>query len=206
VSLDGRATSVRLEALIMQFGKTLVGAIIGAALGIGLLVAVYRLFGIDKMWMAIPVAVLTGLGVRMAVATRGHASYLRGAITVLLAMGAYLGGLAITKAYANHQAENVAKSSPPRVASEEPGEPGDAKVEAAAPEAPPVNVPPTATANPTLARRSAAPPQFSTWDFLSLAVAALVAYELGRGSGVTPKVNMGAGSGEPVPVQTHPDA
>jgi hypothetical protein len=190
----------------MQFGKTLVGAIIGGALGIGLLIIVYLQFGIDKMWMAIPVAVLTGLGVRMVVATSGLVSYLRGAITVLLAMGAYLGGLAITKAVANHRADTVSKSSPARVATEEPGEPGDAKVEAAATEAPPVNVPPTAPVNPALARRSAAPPQFSTWDFLSLAVAALVAYELGRGSGVTPKVIMGAGSGEPVPVQTHPDA
>src|SRR5215203_6939429 len=98
---------VRLEAFTMQFGKTLVGAIIGAALGIGLLIAVYLLFGIDKMWMAIPVALLTGLGVRMVAATSGHASYLRGAITVLLAMGAYLGGLAITRAVANHRAEAV---------------------------------------------------------------------------------------------------
>src|SRR5215213_4358541 len=113
----------------MQFGKTLVGAIIGAALGIGLLIAVYLAFGIDKMWMAIPVALLTGLGVRMVAATSGHASYLRGAITVLLAMGAYLGGLAITRAVANHRAENVSKANPPRVAAQEPGEPGDAKDE-----------------------------------------------------------------------------
>ena len=62
----------------MQFGKTLVGAIIGAVLGIGLLIAVYLLAGIDKMWMAIPVAILTGIGVRMVAATSGHASYLRG--------------------------------------------------------------------------------------------------------------------------------
>ena len=72
----------------MQFGKTLVGAIIGAVLGIGLLIAVYLLAGIDKMWMAIPVAILTGIGVRMVAATSGHASYLRGAITVVLAMAA----------------------------------------------------------------------------------------------------------------------
>src|SRR5215213_2372669 len=101
----------------MQFGKTLVGAIIGAALGIGLLIAVYLAFGIDKMWMAIPVALLTGLGVRMVAATSGHASYLRGAITVLLAMGAYLGGLAVTRAVANHRAETV-KANPARVGSE----------------------------------------------------------------------------------------
>src|SRR6476661_7126824 len=100
----------------MQLGKTIVGAIIGAVLGIGLLIVVYLFFGVDKMWMAIPVAILTGLGVRMGVATSGHASYLRGAITVVLAMGAYLGGLAVTRAVANHRAAAVSKANPPRVA------------------------------------------------------------------------------------------
>jgi hypothetical protein len=192
----------------MQFGKTLVGAIIGAALGIGLLIAVYLMFGIDKMWMAIPVALLTGLGVRMVAATSGHASYLRGAITVVLAMAAYLGGLAITRAVANHRAETVSKANPPRAAAEEPGAPGDAKSEEPVAEAPPINAPPTAPANPDLAmRRSAMPSQaFSTWDFISLAVAALVAYELGRGSGIASKGSMGAGSGEPALGGTHPDA
>jgi hypothetical protein len=191
----------------MQFGKTLVGAIIGAALGIGLLIVVYLQFGIDKMWMAIPVAVLTGLGVRMVVATSGHASYLRGAITVVLAMGAYLGGLAITKAVANHRAENASKSSPARVATEEPGGPGDAKTEEPATVAPPVNAPPIAPVNTGgMGRRAAAPGPINTWDFLSLAIAALVAYELGRGTGGARTDSMNAGPNEPVPMQTHPDA
>ena len=190
----------------MQFGKTVVGAIIGAALGIGLLIAVYLMFGIDKMWMAIPVALLTGLGVRMVAATSGHASYLRGAITVVLAMAAYLGGLAITRAVANHRAETVSKANPPRAAAEEPGAPGDAKSEE--PVAPPVNAPPTSSQAPELAmRRSAMPSQaFSTWDFISLAVAALVAYELGRGSGIASKDNLSAGPSEPALGGMHPDA
>ena len=33
------------------------------------------------MWLAIPVAMLTGLGVRMMVNTSGHASYVRSALT-----------------------------------------------------------------------------------------------------------------------------
>ena len=190
----------------MQFGKTLVGAIVGAALGIGLLIAVYLMFGIDKMWMAIPVAVLTGLGVRMVASTSGHASYLRGAITVLLAMGAYLGGLAITRAVANHRADTVAKANPPRAAAQEPGEAGDAK-EVPATEAPPVSAPPIARAPTDITHRPAMPnQQFSTWDFISLAVAALVAYELGRGTGVAPVATMGASPSEPVPGGMHPDA
>jgi hypothetical protein len=190
----------------MQLGKTLVGAIIGAALGIGLLIAVFLFAGIDKMWMAIPVALLTGLGVRMVAATSGHASYLRGAITVLLALGAYLGGLAITKAVANHRTETVAKAKPAHAAAEEPGAPGDAKDGEPAAEAPPANAPPVASASPDLSHRQAMPRQsFSTWDFISLAVAALVAYELGRGTDM-PKGNTGAGPSEPVPGGMHPDA
>ncbi len=38
----------------MQLGKSLLGGIIGAAVGIGLLFAVYGLFGLDKYWLAIP--------------------------------------------------------------------------------------------------------------------------------------------------------
>ena len=190
----------------MQLGKSLVGAIIGAALGIGLLIVVYLLLGIDKMWMAIPVAILTGLGVRMVAATSGHASYLRGAITVLLAMGAYLGGLAITRAVANHRAETVSKANPPRVVADEPGEPGDAKADEPAAGAPRVNAPPPTPARTDLsARRPTMPNQFSTWDFISLAVAALVAYELGRGTGAL-KDNMGVAPSEPAPGGTHPDA
>src|SRR3954463_12886979 len=76
----------------MQLGKTLVGAIIGAAVGIGMLVAVYVSLGIDRFWLAIPVAIITGLGVRMLVNTTGHASYARGVLTMLLAMAAYYVG------------------------------------------------------------------------------------------------------------------
>src|SRR3954469_18097720 len=190
----------------MQFGKTLVGAIIGAALGILLLIGVYLAAGIDKMWMAIPVAILTGLGVRMVAATSGQASYSRGAITVVLAMAAYLGGLAVTRAVANHRAGAVSRANPPRAAADEPGAPGDAKTKPG-PEAPPANIQPIApTTDPTM-RRSVVPSQsFSTWDFISLAIAALAAYELGRGSDGVRKDNMGAEPSEPVLGGTHPDA
>ena len=189
----------------MQLGKTIVGAIIGAVLGIGLLIVVYLFFGVDKMWMAIPVAILTGLGVRMLAVTSGNASYMRVALTVLLAMGAYLGGLAITKAVANHRAEKASQAAPaPR--SEEPADAGDAK-EGQATEAKAVEAPVAAPVkmDPSLHRVSL-PTAFSTWDFLSLAVAALVAYELGRGSEGAHKMVADEGPGGAVPGGTHPDA
>ena len=190
----------------MQFGKTLVGAIIGAALGILLLIVVYRRFEIDNMWMAIPVSLLTGLGVRMVAATGGHASYLRGAITVLLAMAAYFGGLKISQAVATHRANAVAKVAPVQSRSEEPADADDAK-DQAAPEAKPVEAAPVAPVKLDPSAHGAAPQgPISTWDFLSLAVAALVAYELGRGSGNVSQDHLAAGPREPVPGGTHPDA
>ena len=76
----------------MQLGKALVGAIIGAAVGIGMLVAVSVTTGIMGFWLAIPFAILTGLGVRLLVSTAGHPSYSRGVLTMLLAMAAYFAG------------------------------------------------------------------------------------------------------------------
>jgi hypothetical protein len=211
VSLDV-ARHRSAEALIMQLGKTLVGAIIGAALGVGLLVIVYLQFGKDNMWMAIPVAILTGLGVRLMIARTGQASYARGALTVLIALGAYLGGLQVTSAFANRKAADLAKGVVHTETDTKDAEPGDTKGPedaAAQPPAPPEqkagpNTPMPAMGEP---RRPQLPKTFSTWDFLALAVAALVAYELGRGSGgVYTGTPTAAMPSEPMAAGTHPDA
>jgi hypothetical protein len=190
----------------MQLGKTLVGAIIGAALGIALLVAVFLFLQIDQMWLAIPVAILTGLGVRMMVSTHGHASYLRGALTVILALGAYLGGLQVAKAVAMNRASSAAKANPPRVEVDESTDADAAKEEGEAAPAPKVEAPkaPPKAIDDAM-RRPAIPGQFSPWDAISLAIAAFIAYELGRGSGMAPKTEMAPPS-EPMPGGTHPDA
>jgi hypothetical protein len=73
----------------MQLGKSLVGAVIGGLVGAAVCVAITKFTGWDKMWLAILVALLTGIGVRMLVDTRGHASYARGALTAILAIAAY---------------------------------------------------------------------------------------------------------------------
>ena len=88
----------------MQLGKTIVGAIIGAAVGIGMLVAVYVAMGIDRFWLAIPFAIITGLGVRMLVSTAGHPSYARGVLTMLLALAAYVAGWMIVAKVATARA------------------------------------------------------------------------------------------------------
>ena len=54
----------------MQFGKALLGAIIGAGVGIVLLIVVYLTIRSSiRLWLSIPLLLVTGLGVRMFVAT-----------------------------------------------------------------------------------------------------------------------------------------
>src|SRR5437667_5452917 len=159
------------------------------------------------MWLSIPVALLTGLGVRMMVSGRGHASYLRGAITVLIALAAYLGGLQITQAVASNRAANASKAASVHADTEQPGA---APAEATGPETAPAAAPQKnpADATPRLTgeamRRPQMPGKFSTWDFLSLAVAALVAYELGRGTGGIAGSTATTVPSEPVTAGTHP--
>jgi hypothetical protein len=190
----------------MQFGKTIIGAIIGAALGIGLLVVANLVFHLDAVWLAIPVGILTGLGVRTLVSTSGHASYLRGAITGLLALAAFLGGQHVVKFVATNFA--TPKTKAPVVASSDAADATDEDADAtgAEPTPPPVR-PELPVSSVDTGRRGPVAKQFSTLDFIWLCVAALVAYELGRGTGPKPDA---APRDEPapsdVPQGTHPDA
>jgi len=184
----------------MQLGKALVGAIIGAAVGIGMLIAVYLTLKIDKFWLAIPFAIITGLGVRMLV-TAGHASYVRGVLTMLLAMAAYFVGLTVVAKVATARANKVALK--PAITVEETAETdttdGETTKEETPPPAPPVALPRNTEA-PTM--RSAAPGPGSPWDIIWLAVAALAAYELGRGSSSA----MAATAPAAPATAVHPDA
>jgi hypothetical protein len=197
----------------MQLGKTLVGAVIGGLVGAAVCVAITKFTGWDKMWLAILVALLTGIGVRMLVNTTGHASYARGALTAILAVAAYFlsfwaSTLITTKGAAareiNAQAgvrqaaadddaadDDAADNDAPdgdaadgEAANAANGETEDADDEAAD------NAEPAAPANTEEERQPLAasiprpqrPPERSPWEYLALAIAALVAYQLGRGS------------------------
>jgi hypothetical protein len=194
----------------MQLGKTIVGAVIGAALGIALLVVVFLMFHIDRVWLAIPVALLTGLGVRLLVSTSGHASYLRGAITGVLALMAYLLGWWVVAQVAQAQAKNQVPGGdrPRAVAQQANNDEADGAADGAADTAP---VPPPVAARPAASgaagQKPAMPRGFSTMDFIWLCVAGLIAYELGRGTGAAPAA---APTTEPeptgAPAGAHPDA
>jgi hypothetical protein len=197
----------------MQLGRTIIGAVIGAAIGIAIMVAVYLALGFDKVWMALPVAILTGLGVRTMVATGGHASYLRGAITGVLALGAYLAGGQVVAMVMQQRASAAAEST--RIdrpadegdkATEDGDEAGEEPAEEKADEpkaAPPPSSRPVAGAM----KKSTVPQNLTTLDFIVLCVSALIAYELGRGT--APKQVAVADDSTPppdVPQGAHPDA
>ncbi|HEX4414093.1 MAG TPA: hypothetical protein VH107_10730 [Lacipirellulaceae bacterium] len=185
----------------MQFAKSLVGAIIGAAVGIALLFAIYRFS--DGFWSAIPFAILTGLGVRMAVTTGGHPSYARGALTAIIALAAYIGGLSLVAYTATARANApVAHVAAADQSSEGKGDGENKDADAAASQ-----IAETKTNTmPTEGHRGpiVGPQQFNTWNFVWLGIAAFVAYELGRGSDAATAYSEPAAT--PIAAGAHPDA
>jgi hypothetical protein len=203
--------AVTLEGGAMHLKSALLGAVVGGAVGVGVLIAAYFLFGADHMALAVVVAILTGLGVRMCVATKGHASYARGAVTALLALIAFMGGKFLVAELASRQAtvsviDAPKKPTPPPQASDA------SEQEAGADE----TADDSAGAEEQMLRdraRAGQSPAFgeiprgprlndalSTGDFLWLFAAALIAYELGRGSGMAPPAV--AATPEPTPTPT----
>jgi hypothetical protein len=172
----------------MQFKKALIGALVGGVIGVGVLVAAFFLFGVQHTSLALVIAVLVGLGVRMMVSTKGHASYLRGALTALIAVAAFVGGSFLVAQLARSQMAANA-SRPSRVAAPPQQDDRTTNDEAAMEQ----DQEPVAEEVEDLASRGAdrigtlmrtpIKPGYSTWDFVWFSVAMLVAYELGRGTG-----------------------
>jgi hypothetical protein len=165
----------------MQLGRSLVGAVVGGVLGLGLVVALYNFYATDNAWLAILVAVCAGLGVRASVVTKGHVSYLRGALTCVIAIGVFAASKFLIAGLASYGL--LSDIRPVKRVIAQPKEPGSASEEASTTsnlvEAPPIERRSIAAGT---AGQSRTPQPFSTWDFLWISVAALVAYELGRGS------------------------
>jgi hypothetical protein len=201
--------AVTLEGGAMQLKNAVIGALVGGASGIGFLIAAYFLFGADHMALAIVVAILTGVGVRMSAATKGHASYARGAITALLAILAFVGGKFLVAAIAGQQATASVITSPknpvpPPKAEDQINAEGEAAAgessEVAESEDAATDTEETTDAAQIQMERSAdrtpvlgdvprgqpLKDSFSVTDYIWLFGAALIAYELGRGSGIAP--------------------
>jgi hypothetical protein len=206
----------------MQLGKSLVGAVIGGLVGAAVCVAITKFTGWDKMWLAILVALLTGIGVRMLVDTRGHASYARGALTAILAVAAYFlsfwaSTLITTKGAAareinaqagvrqaaaddaaaddaadndaaDGEAANADDAADTDAADGEAADAADGETENADDRAANDNAAVAQAETQQRTDRAAGlarnqrPQAWSPWDIAALILAALVAYQLGRGS------------------------
>jgi hypothetical protein len=182
----------------MQLGKSLAGALIGGILGIALCLAIYfATGGWDRAWLAIPVAILTGLGVRWMVETRGHPSYARGALTAVIAVAAFLAfypiaAMVTTRGTAARPI--TAQAAPQQDAGKANEDAGDAPAETAAPVVPVRNEEGRGGLVGPVSRNQR-PPERSPLEYVALGLAAFIAYELGRGSGAV----------KPTPGVTTPD-
>lgn len=210
----------------MQIGRAILGALLGAAVATALLMAIYLTTGHDWVWLVIPFAIVTGLGVRLVDRGFGQVSYLRGALTALIAIAGYSGAWA----FANQVMTVKAHAPRPGVVAEttatadgdttaEPDRETDAAAEerdapASQPDPTSGDVPPptesgspagdaesaTAPALPRRASRDDEPavtpvpsrltstsqPIYRPFDIACMAVAAFIAYQLGRGTAARP--------------------
>jgi hypothetical protein len=204
----------------MQFGRAILGALLGASVGTALLMAIYLTTGHDWVWLVIPFAIVTGLGVRLVDSTFGQVSYVRGALTALVAIAGYTGAWAFAnqvmtvKAHAP-RAVVVTETTSAEDGDAEPERETDAAAEerdARAPQRDPASgdvPPPAESASPAGDAESAAAPElprrasrdseppstptpsrltttsqpiYRPFDIACMAVAAFIAYQLGRGT------------------------
>lgn len=169
---------------------TLIGGIVGAVVGVAIHVALATgMFGepIEASWFAIITGLLTGLGVRQATKAGAGVSYARGAVAALIALAA----IVLTFPAIQKTMTTMAKAPAPRPAQDaddatETDDATDADKDAAAAEDEPAEKAATATA-PAVAvggenKLPAMPNEFNTWQFLYMALGALLAYQFGRGS------------------------
>jgi hypothetical protein len=174
----------------MGVGPTLLGGIVGAAVGVGLHTLLETgMLGkpIEASWFAIVIGLLTGLGVRQANRTHMERSYLRGALSGLIALAAIYGSTVVIAEVAKRRdkamvAKPVAAAGEADEASEEAAD-GD---EAAVAEAETPTADADRTMNPALAGGVVGNPRagdLNPWQFVFMALGALVAYEFGRGAG-----------------------
>ena len=168
----------------MGLGATLIGAIVGAAVGVGLHQFLEVGLQMEASWFFIVIGLLTGLGVRQANKSHMGVSYLRGAIAGLVALGAIVGSIYLVSVLMAKR-DTAKPSKPIAAATEEAAEEGDeADGEAAdATPAPAAEPERTAVAGGGAGKMGARPEEFNTWQFVFMAVGAFIAYEFARGSG-----------------------
>jgi hypothetical protein len=171
----------------MGLGPTLVGGIIGAAVGMGLHLLVEVTTGHEAPWFAIVIGLITGLGVHQAnKSLAGRVSYLRGAVAAAIALAAIVGSTPLISMVARNRDASAAadadaddQADDDDAEADEDADAGDADAEEA-PAEEERSVTAGATGDPGRLGRGPAP--FNVWQFVYMAVGTFIAYEFGRGS------------------------
>jgi hypothetical protein len=174
----------------MGLGPTLLGGIVGAAVGVGLHTLLETgMLGkpIEASWFAIVIGLLTGLGVRQANRTHMERSYLRGALSGLIALAAIYGSTMVIAEVMKKRDQAMAPKPAAAVAdADEASDDATEGDEAATAEAETPAADADRTMNPALAGGVVGNPRagdLNPWQFVFMALGALVAYEFGRGAG-----------------------
>jgi hypothetical protein len=143
---------------------------------------------IEASWFAIVIGLLTGLGVRQANRTHMERSYLRGAISGLIALAAIYGSTVVIAEVMKKRDQAVAVKPAAAAAGDEDEASDDASEgdEAATADAEAPTTGDERSMNPALAGGvvgNARAGDLNPWQFVFMALGALVAYEFGRGAG-----------------------
>ena len=173
----------------MGVGPTLLGGIVGAAVGVALhTVLETGMLGkpVEASWFAIIIGLLTGLGVRQANRTHMERSYLRGAISGVIALAAIYGSTAVIAVVMKNRDQAIA-SKPAASADGEKESADDAESDATpTAEAETMTEENDRSINPAFAGGVVGNPRagdLNPWQFVFMALGTLVAYEFGRGAG-----------------------
>lgn len=173
--------------------KQLIAALVGALIGVALMIVLERSLGQEFGWTVIPIGILTGLGARWAAQ---KPNFLRGALAAVLALACFVGGK-LGASYVSQQAAaqpQAIVSTEGRVDEAEDEEP---EVEVAVVESQ-VDPDDLGSTAPLQNLNLDTPTDSSTLDTIWLVVGAALAYFIGRSAPAGPPTT------EPVEATTEP--
>lgn len=163
----------------MQAVRTLLGSLVGLALGIALLIVFIVYLNIGSLWKLVPVGLAVGYSMRLLAST-GTPSYFRGALAAALTgAAAFAGPLMAAKVVQNKGPDKVSMPAGAVAAQAEAEAPAAEKeTVVVAPEPQLVEGLPTTGVGQIGVRRD----RFNPLDAIWLGASVLLAYEFGKGS------------------------
>jgi hypothetical protein len=174
------------------WGPTLIGGIVGAAIGVGLHLALEVGANYEAPWFAVITGLMTGIGVRQATKSHAHdVSYARGAMASIIALAAIVLSYPAISWALDMKSKAASKDSKKEQTAQVKTESGAGdSADDAATDAAPAEAADAAPAGAAPAGRIGAPKKtlsaqlkdFNLKQYLLMALGALVAYPLGRGS------------------------